>query len=224
MLNSERTSAGNVYYYLFDGLGSIVGMTDSSGALVATYGYDAFGNLGGGTVQSGLVNPWGYAGGYTDKTTGLIKFGIRYYDARTGRWTQATPIGGSLQEATKANPYVYADNNPINETDTSGRIAVLLALGLIAGFGAVAGLVGGLASGDVHSPGDALKYAAVGVGAALAAVGIAALLGALLGTSLTVTFGAAFAASFAASATSDIALATAAFSPLPALIAGALTR
>jgi hypothetical protein len=40
MLNSERTSAGKVYYYLFDGLGSIVGMTDSTGALVATYGYD----------------------------------------------------------------------------------------------------------------------------------------------------------------------------------------
>jgi hypothetical protein len=24
-------------------------------------------------------------------------------------WTQATPIGGSLQEAIKANPYVYAN-------------------------------------------------------------------------------------------------------------------
>ena len=130
MLNSERTSAGNVYYYLFDGLGSIVGMTDSSGALVATYGYDAFGNLGGGTVQSGLVNPWGYAGGYTDKTTGLIKYGICYYDARTGRWTQATPIGGSLQEANKANPYVYADNDPINKVDPSGKAANPLLCGL----------------------------------------------------------------------------------------------
>src|ERR1700733_6278820 len=124
MLNSERTSAGQVYYYLFDGLGSIVSMTDSSGALVATYGYDPFGTLGGGIVQSGLVNPWGYAGGYTDKTTGLVKFGIRYYDAHTGRWTQATPIGGSLQEVTKANPYIYADNNPINEIDPSGKDAV----------------------------------------------------------------------------------------------------
>jgi RHS repeat-associated protein len=91
MLNSERTSAGKVYYYLFDGLGSIVGMTDSTGALVATYGYDPFGNVGGGTVQSGVINPWGYAGGYTDTTTGLIKFGIRYYDPTVGRWTQAPP-------------------------------------------------------------------------------------------------------------------------------------
>ena len=120
LLNSERTTAGNVYYYLFDGLGSVVGMTDSSGNLVATYGYDPFGSVGGGTVQSGVINPWGYAGGYTDTTTGLIKFGIRYYDPHVGRWTQATPIGGSLQEATKANPYVYVDNDPINGTDLGG--------------------------------------------------------------------------------------------------------
>jgi RHS repeat-associated protein len=85
--------------------------------------------VGGGTVQSGVINPWGYAGGYTDATTGLVKFGIRYDDARVGRWTQATPIGGSLQEATKANPYVYADNDPINETDPSGKDGILAAIG-----------------------------------------------------------------------------------------------
>ena len=124
MLNSERTTAGNVYYYLFDGLGSIVGMTDSTGNLVATYGYDPFGNVGGGSVQSGVINPWGYAGGYTDATTGLIKFGIRYYDPRVGRWTQATPIGGSLQEATKANPYIYANNDPINEVDSREALSL----------------------------------------------------------------------------------------------------
>ncbi|MBU2565504.1 MAG: RHS repeat protein, partial [Candidatus Thermoplasmatota archaeon] len=33
------------YYYLFDGLGSVTGLTDTGGNLVATYGYDAFGNI-----------------------------------------------------------------------------------------------------------------------------------------------------------------------------------
>ena len=37
-----------------------------------------------------------------------------------GRWTQATPVGGSLQETLKANPYVYAGDNPVNEVDPSG--------------------------------------------------------------------------------------------------------
>jgi hypothetical protein len=46
---------------------------------------------------------------------------IPYYDPLFSRWTQATPIGGSLQEATKANPYMYAGNNPTNEVDPSGE-------------------------------------------------------------------------------------------------------
>ncbi|GCE07761.1 hypothetical protein KDAU_74560 [Dictyobacter aurantiacus] len=91
LLNSERTSAGKVYYYLFDGQDSVVAMTDSTGAIVASYGYDPFGNYGSKSVQSGVYNPWGYTGGYYDSNTGLIKLGIRYYDAHVGRWTQATP-------------------------------------------------------------------------------------------------------------------------------------
>jgi hypothetical protein len=39
--------------------------------------YDPYGNV---TSSSGTVsNPLGYAGGYIDATTGLIKFGARYY-------------------------------------------------------------------------------------------------------------------------------------------------
>jgi RHS repeat-associated protein len=48
-----------------------------------------------------------FTSGYYDVSTGLYKFGIRYYDAVTGRWTQRDPVGDSLQETTKANPYVY---------------------------------------------------------------------------------------------------------------------
>ena len=43
-LVDERTPSG-AYYYLFDGLGSIVGLTDSNGTLVSTYQYDPYGNL-----------------------------------------------------------------------------------------------------------------------------------------------------------------------------------
>jgi RHS repeat-associated protein len=74
------------------------------------------------TEQSGLNNPWKFAGGFFDSSTGLYKYGIRYYDPTIGRWTQRTP-GGSLQETTKANPYVYADDDPVNAVDPSGRFA-----------------------------------------------------------------------------------------------------
>ena len=71
------------------------------------------------------VEPWTYAGGYYDSQTGLYKFGIRYYDSRTARWTQRTPIAGGPQETTKANPYEYAGDNPVNEVDPNGRCSVI---------------------------------------------------------------------------------------------------
>jgi RHS repeat-associated protein len=123
LLNNERTSNGSKYYYLFDGEGSIVEMTDSSGNVVNSYGYDPLGNINSKQEQAGINNPWRFAGGFWDSATGLLKFGIRYYDPTIGRWTQRAPIGGSLQETLKANPYVYAANDAVNETDPSGKLA-----------------------------------------------------------------------------------------------------
>jgi RHS repeat-associated protein len=107
---------------LFDGLGSVVGLTDSTGALVGneTYQYDPYGQLIVQPTSTVLqTNAWRYASGYYDVSTGLYKFGIRYYDAATGRWTQRDPVGGSLTETNKVNPYVYAGDDPVNEVDPS---------------------------------------------------------------------------------------------------------
>jgi hypothetical protein len=41
VLLDERTPTGK-YYYLFDGLGSVTGFTDSPGHLVATYNSDSY--------------------------------------------------------------------------------------------------------------------------------------------------------------------------------------
>ncbi len=43
LLNNERIPNESRYYYLFDGLGSIVGMTSDSGNKVNNYDYDAYG-------------------------------------------------------------------------------------------------------------------------------------------------------------------------------------
>ncbi len=117
-LVDERTPSG-AYYYLFDGLGSIVGLTDSNGTLVSTYQYDPYGNL---TSSTGSVaNPWRFAGGYFDSNTGLYKFGTRYYDSAIGRWSQQDPLRGQLKDPTSLNRYVYASDDPVNVTDPSGR-------------------------------------------------------------------------------------------------------
>jgi RHS repeat-associated protein len=158
--------AGKEYYYLFDTHGSVVGMTDSSGNDVDRYGYDPFGALAAETVQSGINNPWQFESGYYDSATGLTKFGIRYYDPQFGRWTQATPVGGSLQEATKANPYVFADDDPINRVDPSGAVSGPCIATLIIGVGGliVAGL--GLAAAILG-----LFTAETGIGVAIAIIG-----------------------------------------------------
>jgi RHS repeat-associated protein len=139
LLNDERLSNGKEYYYLFDGLGSIVGLTDSSGHDVNRYDYDPYGNMLNQQEQSGVNNPWKYAGGYFDSSTGLYKYGIRYYDPSIGRWTQRTPVGGSLSETLKANPYTYAGDDPVNMTDPTGKDAISQCLA-----GAVVGLLIGV--------------------------------------------------------------------------------
>src|SRR5205814_982976 len=82
-LLGQRLPDSSHWYYLKDGLGSVVAVINGTGSTVANrYGYDPYGKL---TSSSGTQgNPWGYAGGMRD-STGLIKFGMRYYDPNLGR-------------------------------------------------------------------------------------------------------------------------------------------
>ena len=128
-LVSLRAASGNRYYYLFDGLGSVVGLVNSSGAKVNSYSYDPYGVQLQATEAS--ANPWRYAGGYTDSQTGLTKFGARYYDPSLGRFTQRDPSGQDL-------PYAYASCDPVNRIDPTGFCSVWTYVGAAAA-GAVVG-------------------------------------------------------------------------------------
>jgi RHS repeat-associated protein len=112
----ERVGSAH-YYLLTDRLGSVVAVISGDGQTVSDrYGYDAYGVT---TYKTGSVaNPFGYAGGFTDPT-GLIKFGDRFYDAATARWTQVDPAASGV-----SSPYAYADGNPANETDPSGAFGI----------------------------------------------------------------------------------------------------
>jgi RHS repeat-associated protein len=167
LLNNERTPDGKKYYYLFDGLGTIVGMTDSSGKEVNGYVYDPFGKIDAQKEQSGLNNPWKFAGGYLDSSTSLYKFGTRYYDPSLGRWTQQDPVGGSLGDLNSANRYTYANDDPVNVVDPSGRDcqgAVFNGLLQIVGTFTVAqvlyaGVIGAILSAEFFPPAAAALLA-----------------------------------------------------------------
>src|SRR5579885_2498371 len=119
MLLNERLPGGGKYYYLFDGQGSVVGLTDSNGNEVNAYDYDPYGVMLNET--QGQPNPFQYEGGYFESSTGLVKFGTRYYNPQLGRWTQQDPVGGSLSKPDTLNRYLYVDDDPVNLVDSSGR-------------------------------------------------------------------------------------------------------
>jgi len=103
------------YYYLHDGLGSIVKVLDSNGTVQNSYTYDPYGNAS--SVTENVPNPFRYIGALWDASTGLYKLGERYYDPSIGRFTQTDP---STSCGSAASGYTYANGNPTNLVDDSG--------------------------------------------------------------------------------------------------------
>lgn len=110
-----RVAGGAAQYYHQDGLGSVVGMTNASGATVGTARYDAYGIK---LASTGSVPQFGYTGREPDET-GLVYYRARFYDPSIGRFTQRDPIGfnGGM------NLYAYVNGNPINFNDPMGLVA-----------------------------------------------------------------------------------------------------
>jgi RHS repeat-associated protein len=150
MLAANSTTAD--LYYLFDGLGSVVGTTDGAGTLVKRYEYEPFGEEIG--ASSTDTNPWRYAGGYYDNATKMLKFGTRYYMPNLGRWTQRDPVTGPLTNPIALNPYAYSGCDPVNSIDSSGRLPCGIAPAFNIAFGAykVAKGIGALVTGAAQLP------------------------------------------------------------------------
>jgi RHS repeat-associated protein len=120
----------STYRLITDHLGSVrLVVNAQTGAVAQRLRYDAYGRLlQDDTLIPDFAQPFGFAGGLHDRTTGLVRFGARDYDPQTGRWTTKDPLGfnsGGL------NPYVYSHNNPINKLDPTGLV---VAFGIDAGF------------------------------------------------------------------------------------------
>lgn len=105
------------YWYLLDLHGSVLRMVDTSGNIVASYWYDAFGVIKSKTES--VTNPYQYLGGFgyqTDPDSGLLQVGLRQYNPETGRWMTEDPIGLAGGE----NLYAYCGNDPVNAVDPMG--------------------------------------------------------------------------------------------------------
>jgi len=105
---------GDEEYYLYDGLGSVTGICDDTGSVIATYEYDVFGAPRATTGSS--TNEFTFTGEQVDPPD-LQFLRARYYDPAVGRFLSQDPVP-FLQQ------YAYVGNNPTNFTDPSGMLPV----------------------------------------------------------------------------------------------------
>jgi len=103
------------YYYHYDGLGSVIALTNSVGNTVETYNYDVYGRADSG---SAVGNPYLFTGRQYDVDTGLYYYRARYYSFTIGRFLQVDPVVGYTSSL---NLYGYCGNTPINCLDPFGQ-------------------------------------------------------------------------------------------------------
>lgn len=145
----------NTYYYLTDNIGSVVGLTNSSGAVAQAFSYDPYGQVL--TTAVTTDTRFKFAGGEYDNATKLYHFGQRYYDPAQGRWTQRDVLDGGFLEGPQAsNRTAYAGGNPTNYIDPTGLSVVNKIVGvtkIISGQALLVGSVGGAALACVGTGG-----------------------------------------------------------------------
>jgi len=108
------------YFYHLDPQGTVSEMTDASGAIVAEYHYDGFGNLLSSAGSAAAGNPLRFQGQYLDADTGLYNLRARNYDTATGRFTQRDPVAVPVGAPT-VSPYVFVGDHPTTLADPTGR-------------------------------------------------------------------------------------------------------
>ncbi len=187
-----RLSSGTVGWYITDNINSVRQIVGTSGSVVYSASYTAFGTI---ATQSGSGGDrFKFTGREYDAGTGQYYYRARYYGAGVGRFTSQDPKNF---QAGEANLYRYVANNTIIGTDPSGQkwswsrafagalvaFCIVGAAGLVIASGGAAtpllvgtvyGVVGtttvagGIYAGNSDTPGQAAKRGAVvGAGGAL---------------------------------------------------------
>ena len=144
---SQTDFNGDSYYYETNQQGDVTGLykitydasTKSlSATRVASYEYDAWGNVTYSTGTMAKLNPLKYRGYYHDAETGFYYLQSRYYDPVIGRFINADDektIFNALSDYESSdglngisyldhNQFAYCLNNPVNMSDDEGDFAV----------------------------------------------------------------------------------------------------
>jgi RHS repeat-associated protein len=116
-------------YFTFDGHGSTRSLTDYIGAVVELYSYDAFGNALAFDPSTALTE-FLYSGEQFDSKINQQYLRQRYYDPTTGRFNRLDPFFGNINDPLSLHKYAYANGDPINMIDPSGKMGVMACISI----------------------------------------------------------------------------------------------
>ena len=115
---------GRIYNYVLNLQGDVQQLRNAvTGAVVATYLYNAWGQLLQSTGSMAESNPLRYRGYFYDASTGLYYLQSRFYDPVIGRFLNWDGFVSTGQGFLGFNMFVYCLNNPVNLHDPTGYIA-----------------------------------------------------------------------------------------------------
>ena len=122
---STNGTSFETYYYVLNLQGDVVKLIHYIPGFeyesVATYEYDAWGNIASSSGRLAEINPLRYRGYYYDNETGFYYLQSRYYDPVNRRFINADIYASTdSSDAVSCNMFVYCGNNPVSNTDESG--------------------------------------------------------------------------------------------------------
>ena len=115
------------YYYVLNLQGDVVKLIHYIPGFeyesVATYEYDAWGNIASSSGRLAEINPLRYRGYYYDSETGFYYLQSRYYDPVNRRFINADSYASTGQGSIGTNMFAYCNNSPILFVDHDGNDA-----------------------------------------------------------------------------------------------------
>jgi RHS repeat-associated protein len=175
-------SGGPTLFYILDGQGSVIAITDPSGAVVHQRGYDAWGDpyyappFPGNGIGQINYSPFSFQGREYEPDVQLYHFRAREYSPILGRFIEKDPAKGRIFLPMTQHPYMFALNAPTTFVDPLGREADMYtalitenplarANGFAVGFSV--GFSGATLSFLGHFLDEYLRNPKIGVGSAL---------------------------------------------------------
>jgi len=116
-----------VYNYVLNLQGDVQQIRRANdGVVVATYLYNAWGDLIASSGTMAEINPLRYRGYYQCLSSGFYYLQSRYYDPVVGRFLNADSFLSTGQGFLGHNAFAYCLNNPVNLVDPSGHAGVCI--------------------------------------------------------------------------------------------------